>query len=111
MKAGRVEALICRAPEFYGPGLTQNITNTTVIEPLIADKMAKALGTKPEYTVVKRWQLVQPGCAVGHAFDSSKFKQRFPEFEVTPIEKGLATCIGVLAKAGSIQVSFSRSPT
>lgn len=37
----RVEALICRAPEFYGPGITQSITNTAVIEPLKKGKSAK----------------------------------------------------------------------
>ncbi|MEN8720157.1 MAG: NAD-dependent epimerase/dehydratase family protein [Oceanococcaceae bacterium] len=38
---GRVEAMICRAPEFYGPGITQSITNTTVIEKLRAGKKAR----------------------------------------------------------------------
>ncbi len=37
----RVQALICRAPEFYGPGITQSITNATVIDPLKAGKSAK----------------------------------------------------------------------
>lgn len=32
MKAGKVEAMICRAPEFYGPGKTQSITNSTIID-------------------------------------------------------------------------------
>lgn len=41
MAQRRVQALICRAPEFYGPGLTQSITNTTVIEPLKAGRSAK----------------------------------------------------------------------
>ncbi|MDX1802809.1 MAG: NAD-dependent epimerase/dehydratase family protein [Alcanivorax sp.] len=41
MKQGRVEAVICRAPEFYGPGQTQSITNTTVIDNLLAGKPAK----------------------------------------------------------------------
>ena len=41
MKQKRVSAMICRAPEFYGPGMTQSITNTTVIEPLMAGKKAK----------------------------------------------------------------------
>lgn len=41
MKAGRVEALIGRAPEFYGPGKTQSITHATVIEPLRRGKPAK----------------------------------------------------------------------
>ncbi|MGB5120342.1 MAG: NAD-dependent epimerase/dehydratase family protein, partial [Vibrio fluvialis] len=31
MEQGRVNAMICRAPEFYGPGKTQSITNSTII--------------------------------------------------------------------------------
>ncbi|WP_223607208.1 NAD-dependent epimerase/dehydratase family protein [Chryseobacterium sp. OSA05B] len=30
METGQIEAVICRAPEFYGPGKTQSITNTLV---------------------------------------------------------------------------------
>ncbi|GLQ30385.1 NAD-dependent epimerase/dehydratase family protein [Litoribrevibacter albus] len=41
MSKGKLEALVCRAPEFYGPGQTQSITNTTVIEPLLSGKKAK----------------------------------------------------------------------
>ena len=41
MAQGRVQALICRAPEFYGPGLTQSITNATVINAVKAGKKAK----------------------------------------------------------------------
>lgn len=43
MDTGRVEALICRAPEFYGPGKTQSITNTTVIDKLAAGQAATVL--------------------------------------------------------------------
>lgn len=39
----RVTALICRAPEFYGPGKTQSITNTSIIEPLAQHKTARVL--------------------------------------------------------------------
>lgn len=41
MDQGRVDAVICRAPEFYGPGQTQSITNTTVIDSLLAGQPAK----------------------------------------------------------------------
>ena len=37
----RVTGLICRAPEFYGPGQTQSITNRTIIEALAQGKPAK----------------------------------------------------------------------
>ncbi|SFM26649.1 NAD-dependent epimerase/dehydratase family protein [Marinobacter zhejiangensis] len=41
MNSGKIQAMICRAPEFYGPGKTQSITNTTVIDNLLAGKPAK----------------------------------------------------------------------
>ena len=37
----RVEAMICRAPEFYGPGKTQSITNTAILDRLKAGKPAR----------------------------------------------------------------------
>ncbi|OCA78096.1 NAD-dependent dehydratase [Chryseobacterium contaminans] len=30
MNSGQIDAVICRAPEFYGPGKTQSITNTMI---------------------------------------------------------------------------------
>ena len=41
MGGGRVQAMICRAPEFYGPGKTQSITNSTIIDNLKSGKPAK----------------------------------------------------------------------
>lgn len=41
MEQGRVQALICRAPEFYGPGRTQSITNAMIIDNLLAGKTAQ----------------------------------------------------------------------
>lgn len=32
MRAGTIEAVICRAPEFYGPGRTQSLTNTAIFD-------------------------------------------------------------------------------
>ncbi|MFT4148649.1 MAG: NAD-dependent epimerase/dehydratase family protein [Paracoccaceae bacterium] len=37
----RLTAVICRAPEFYGPGKTQSITNSAIIEPLLQGKPAR----------------------------------------------------------------------
>lgn len=41
MDAGRVQAAICRAPEFYGPGKTQSLTNTLVFDRLAEGKKAR----------------------------------------------------------------------
>lgn len=32
MRAGAIEAVICRAPEFYGPGKTQSLTNSVIFD-------------------------------------------------------------------------------
>ena len=39
--SGRLEAMICRAPEFYGPGITQSITNNMIIKPLKKGESAR----------------------------------------------------------------------
>ena len=41
MAMGQLEAVICRAPEFYGPGKTQSITNTLVFEAIREGKKSK----------------------------------------------------------------------
>lgn len=41
MAQKRVQAMICRAPEFYGPGITQSITNATIIDSLKRGGKAK----------------------------------------------------------------------
>lgn len=38
IRKGQIEAVICRAPEFYGPGKTQSITNTLVFDRIIKNK-------------------------------------------------------------------------
>lgn len=38
---GTIEAVICRAPEFYGPGKTQSITNVTIFENIREAKKLK----------------------------------------------------------------------
>lgn len=43
MADGRVEGLIGRAPEFYGPGTTNSITNTLVIDKLFTGRTAQIL--------------------------------------------------------------------
>jgi len=43
IEENRVEGLICRAPEFYGPGKTKGITNTLIFESLRQGKKPKVL--------------------------------------------------------------------
>ncbi|MEE1943973.1 NAD-dependent epimerase/dehydratase family protein [Pedobacter sp. KR3-3] len=41
MDTGQLEAVICRAPEFYGPGKTQSITNSLLFDKAKANKKLK----------------------------------------------------------------------
>ena len=41
MQSGGLEAVICRAPEFYGPGKTQSITSTLIFNNIKEDKKLK----------------------------------------------------------------------
>ncbi|MGJ7031313.1 NAD-dependent epimerase/dehydratase family protein [Niabella hirudinis] len=41
MQSGELEAVICRAPEFYGPGKTQSITNTLIFNNIKEGKKLK----------------------------------------------------------------------
>jgi nucleoside-diphosphate-sugar epimerase len=159
IKAGEIEAVICRAPEFYGPGKTQSITNTLVFNnikenkkvrvPLRDDKLrsliwtpdasrATALigntpdaynqtwhlpidgnrltykqfitlvsnvyGAELKYTMIPRFifkigamfnknvkelQELLPRYEYDNIFDDSKFKKRFPDFQVTTYQQGI----------------------
>jgi nucleoside-diphosphate-sugar epimerase len=159
MARGEIPVLIGRAPEFYGPGKTQSITNTLILDNIRSGKMPRvpvrddtlrtliwtpdasralaALGNAPDaygqtwhlpcddsrltyqqfvalasevwrhdisYKVLSRWLLTVAGLASkqvrelrellprygeDNLFDSSKFKKRFPEFQVTSYRKGL----------------------
>lgn len=41
--SGNLEALICRAPEFYGPGKTQSVTNSMIFENIRQGKKLQVL--------------------------------------------------------------------
>ncbi|MCY1449322.1 hypothetical protein D9M71_660520 [compost metagenome] len=41
MKSGQLEAVICRAPEFYGPAKTQSISNTLIFNAIKENKKLK----------------------------------------------------------------------
>lgn len=158
-----ITGVICRAPEFYGPGKTKGITNSLVFENikkgkklqvLISDKKKRTLiytpdaskataligntvdaygqtwhlpcddnrltyqefialtselyGQPLEYTVLQKWKLylvalfnatmketyeLLPRYAIDNIFDSSKFKTRFPEFQVTSYKEGIETIL------------------
>jgi len=159
MESGQLEAMICRAPEFYGPGKTKGITNTLVFDKIKANAaptlflsdshlrtliftpdaskamalLANSTGTfgetwhlpcdderltykqfietiseqlsrKIDYKILKKWQLkiasffnsnvketqeLLPRYEIDNIFDSSKFKDKFPDFRVTTYAEGI----------------------
>lgn len=161
IKHNQIEAVICRAPEFYGPGKTQSITTTTLFENIKKGRTLKVLQNdntlrtliwtpdaskalaligntddcynqtwhlpcndhrysykhfifltslifrqKLKYVVLNRFilrvgsffnkelreiQELLPRYEQDSIFDSSKFKKRFPEFEVTSYAEGIKT--------------------
>ncbi|MFT3678639.1 MAG: NAD-dependent epimerase/dehydratase family protein [Ferruginibacter sp.] len=159
MQSGELEAVICRAPEFYGPGKTQSITNTLLFNNLKEGKKLKVplrdnkkrsliwtpdasratalIGNTPDafgqtwhlpvdkshptykefialvsgiygkelkYSIVpkllfkigarfnervKELQELLPRYEHHNIFDDSKFRKRFPDFEVTSYKQGV----------------------
>lgn len=163
INSNKIEAVICRAPEFYGPGKTQGLTNTLIFEKLkqgkkpkilisdevvrtliftpdasrstalignspdafgqtwhlpcddnrltykeIMDEISTQLGREIDYdvlgsavlkfaslvnTTLRETQELLPRYKIDNIFDSAKFKQRFPDFEVTKYPQGIKTII------------------
>ena len=159
----KIEALICRAPEFYGPGKTKGFTNALIFENLQKGKKPKVFlkddvlrtliytpdaskamallgNTKDAYgqtwhlpcddnrltykqfiteissqlgrpvkyevlsffklkiasffhTMVKETQELFPRYQIDNIFDSSKFKKRFPDFQVTTYPEGIRSIL------------------
>lgn len=170
IEAKTIEAVICRAPEFYGPGKTQGITNTLIFDKIKQGKtpqvllrddvlrtliwtpdasratawigntpdafnqtwhlpcddnrltykqfieLASSLYGKPlDYEIVSRWKLkigslfkkelkeiqeLLPRYEHDNIFDSTKFKQRFPDFTPTTYKQGIEQ---ILAESGELQ--------
>ncbi len=163
IKEKEISAVICRAPEFYGPDKTKGITNTLIFEKLkmnkkpkvflrdnvlrtliytpdaskamaligntpetygqtwhlpcddnrltykeIMKEISKQLGRTIKYDIlhsfilkiasffnenIKETQELLPRYAVDNIFDSSKFKNRFPDFKVTSYQEGIRNII------------------
>lgn len=159
IQSGQLEAVICRAPEFYGPGKTQSITNTFIFNNIKEGKKLKVptsankkrsliwtpdasratalIGNTPDaygqtwhlpvdqshptykefialastiygkelkYSVVPKFvvqigawfnpkvkELLEllPRYAYDNLFDDTKFRKRFPDFQVTSYKQGI----------------------
>lgn len=170
IEAKTIEAAICRAPEFYGAGKTQSVTNTLIfdkieqgktLQVLLRDDTLRTLIWTPDasrataligntldafnqtwhlpcddnrltykqfiaqassvygkplrYEIVSKWKLkigslfkrelkeiqeLLPRYEHDNIFDSTKFKQRFPDFAVTDYKQGIEQ---ILSGSGELQ--------
>lgn len=159
MASGELKAVICRAPEFYGAGKTQSITNTLIFNKIkenkklqvpLSDNKKRSLiwtpdasrataligntpdtydqtwhlpvdrsrptyaeiinlaseiyGRKLKYTVIPKFMFklmskfkdnikelleLLPRYEHDNIFDDSKFRDRFPQFEITTYRRGI----------------------
>jgi nucleoside-diphosphate-sugar epimerase len=90
IQSGQLEAVICRAPEFYGPGKTQSITNSMVFDnikkgkklklPLSANKKRSLIWT-PDASRATAW--------IGNAADTFGQTWHLPVDESHPTYKEL----------------------
>lgn len=162
-----IDAVICRAPEFYGPGKTRGITNSLIFEKLkehkkpkvllrgnvlrtliytpdaskataligntpeaygqtwhlpcddnrltyqgIIEEISNQLGRNIKYDVMNSFVLklasifnsniketleLLPRYKMDNIFDSSKFKNKFPDFKLTTYQEGIKNIINDLA--------------
>ncbi len=66
-----IEAVICRAPEFYGPGKTKGITNTLIFENLKAGKKPKVfLSDKVLRTLIYTPDAAKATALIGNSPDT-----------------------------------------
>ncbi|EIA07498.1 NAD-dependent epimerase/dehydratase family protein [Flavobacterium frigoris] len=163
IESQEIEAVICRAPEFYGPGKTKGLTNSLIFENLKKGKNPKVflkdnvlrtliftpdaskamaligntpraygqtwhlpcddnrltykqfigkigaqLGRNIKYDVLSWWVLkigsffdknlketqeLLPRYAIDNIFESTKFRDNFPNFKVTSYEQGIRIII------------------
>ncbi|TXD52524.1 MULTISPECIES: NAD-dependent epimerase/dehydratase family protein [unclassified Polaribacter] len=159
IKEKKIDAVICRAPEFYGPGKTKGITNTLIFKKLkitkkpklflkdnvlrtliyapdaskamaligntpdafgqtwhlpcddyrltykeILEEISKQLGRTIQYDIlnsvtlkiasffnndIKETQELLPRYKIDNLFYSSKFKKKFPDFNITTYQQGI----------------------
>ncbi|MGN7788043.1 NAD-dependent epimerase/dehydratase family protein [Niabella sp. 22666] len=90
MQSGQLEVVICRAPEFYGPGKTQSITNSMIFDnikkgkklklPLSANKKRSLIWT-PDASRATAW--------IGNAADTFGQTWHLPVDESHPTYKEL----------------------
>lgn len=108
MAAGRVEAVICRAPEFYGPGKTQGFTNTMVFDAIAGGKKARV----PLRDDVRRSLIWTPDASRAMALIGNT-PTAYGQTWHLPVDDGRPTyaeLIGIAADAWGREIDYSVVP-
>ncbi|GAA4663039.1 NAD-dependent epimerase/dehydratase family protein [Gordonia humi] len=106
--AGRVEALIARAPEFYGPGKTTSLTNTFVLDRIREGKRPMV----PVSANTKRSLIWTPDASramalLGNTADAYGQTWHLP---IDPDRKTYAELIGLAAEVGGGKIGYTVLP-
>ena len=106
--ASKAMALIGNEPETYGETWHLPCDDNRLTYKGIVEEISKQLGRKIEYDIlnsfmlkiasffnknIKETQELLPRYAIDNIFDSSKFKNRFPDFKVTSYQEGIRKII------------------
>ncbi|MGN6435578.1 MAG: NAD-dependent epimerase/dehydratase family protein [Agriterribacter sp.] len=86
--SGELEAAICRAPEFYGPGKTQSITNTLIFNNIKSGKKLKVpLSAKKRRSLIWTPDASRATALIGNTPDAFGGTWHLPVDEVHPTYK------------------------
>lgn len=86
IESGELKAVICRAPEFYGPGKTQSITNTLMFNNIKAGKKLKVpLSTSKKRSLIWTPDASRATALIGNTPDA------FGQTWHLPVDKGHPT--------------------
>jgi len=94
---GELEAVICRAPEFYGPGKTQSITNTLIFNNLKQHKKLKVpLSSRKKRSLIWTPDASHAAALIGNTTDA------FGQTWHLPVDKSHPTYQEFIALASDI---------
>lgn len=92
MQSGELEAVICRAPEFYGPGKTQSITNALIFNNIKEGKKLKVpLGVSKKRSLIWTPDASRATALIGNTPDAFGQTWHLPVDESRPTYKALIT--------------------
>lgn len=108
MDAGTINAVICRAPEFYGPGKTQSLTNSAVFDRIKAGKRPMVpLSANTKRTLIWTPDASRAMALIGNTPDAYGQTWHMP---VDPDRLTYKQMIGIASEVTGRKVSYTTVP-